>query len=81
VAFLNRVTNGGKGGVQGAPCWDLWSCLCSKPAPESGGVEAKLFFCLLFFGLRMVPGAVTAASEGTLLFDQYRPFAILKPKN
>jgi hypothetical protein len=24
---------------------------------------------------------VTAASGGSLLFDQYRPFAILKPKN
>jgi hypothetical protein len=31
----------------------------------------------------MVPDATTAASGGSLLFDQYRPFAfaILKPKN
>jgi hypothetical protein len=29
----------------------------------------------------MVPGAATAASGGSLLFAQYRPFAILKPKN
>jgi hypothetical protein len=32
----------------------------------------------------MVPGVgygLTAASGGSLLFDQYRPFAILKPKN
>jgi hypothetical protein len=30
---------------------------------------------------RMVPDAATAASGGSLLFAQYRPFAILKPKN
>jgi hypothetical protein len=29
----------------------------------------------------MVPDAITAASGGSLLFDQYRPFANLKPKN
>jgi hypothetical protein len=29
----------------------------------------------------MVPDATTAASGGSLLFAQYRPFAILKPKN
>jgi hypothetical protein len=29
----------------------------------------------------MVPDATTAASGGSLLFDQYRPFAILEPKN
>ena len=27
------------------------------------------------------PDAITAASGGSLLFDRYRPFAILKPKN
>jgi hypothetical protein len=26
-------------------------------------------------------GVITAASGGPLLFDQYAPFAILKPKN
>jgi hypothetical protein len=31
--------------------------------------------------IRMVPGVVTAASGGSSLFAQYRPFAILKPKN
>jgi hypothetical protein len=36
---------------------------------------------MLFFGLRKVPGAATAASGGCLLFDQYWPFAILIPKN
>jgi hypothetical protein len=29
----------------------------------------------------MVPDAATAASGGSSLFEQYRPFAILKPKN
>jgi hypothetical protein len=29
----------------------------------------------------MVPDATTAASGGCLLFAQYWPFAILKPKN
>jgi hypothetical protein len=36
---------------------------------------------MLLFGLRVVPDAFTAASGGSLLFDQYRPFANLKPKN
>jgi hypothetical protein len=36
---------------------------------------------IYFFGWRMVPGAAAAASGGPLLFAQYRPFAILKPKN
>jgi hypothetical protein len=36
---------------------------------------------ILFFCLRVVPDAITAASGSSLLFDQYRPFAILKPKN
>jgi hypothetical protein len=36
---------------------------------------------LLLLGLRVVPGAVTAASRGSLLYDQCVPFAILKPKN
>jgi hypothetical protein len=36
---------------------------------------------MLLFGLRMVPRAATAASGGSLMFAQYRPFAILKPKN
>jgi hypothetical protein len=31
--------------------------------------------------LRVVPDAIAAASGGSLLFDQYRPFAIPKPKN
>jgi hypothetical protein len=29
----------------------------------------------------MAPDAITAASGGSLLFDQYRPFAILELKN
>jgi hypothetical protein len=36
---------------------------------------------IVLFGLRMVPDAATAASGGSSLFAQYRPFAILKPKN
>jgi hypothetical protein len=38
-----------------------------------------IFFSL--FSLRMAPDATTAAPEGSLLFAQCRPFAILKPKN
>jgi hypothetical protein len=37
-------------------------------------------FCVVFFCLRVVPDAATAASGGSLLFAQYRPFAILNPK-
>jgi hypothetical protein len=36
---------------------------------------------IVYFGLRVVPDATTAASGGPLLYYQCAPFAILKPKN
>ena len=40
---------------------------------EGGGI--------LCFSLRMIPDVCYGPSGGSLLFDQYAPFAILKPKN
>jgi hypothetical protein len=53
--------------------------LSSSISPINTEEEAEY---IVFFGLRMVPDVlVTAESEGSLLYDQCAPFAILKPKN
>jgi hypothetical protein len=51
--------------------------------PHNGILESVSYFIFSveFLGLRVVPDAATAASGGSLLFHQYRPFTTLKPKN